>query len=278
MKQWFMGVFCILAMNVCAELDKAQFDEDVCFLTNKILNGWARHPRDIVYPRLTGFQKYRHLSDEDFTRELLCVVSLNRMDGSENGREKSRKVSAWRQTMLYLGMRNVPLKESIDFYEDVLQNGTVEEMFETVYNYAGLVGYTPEYFEKIDSFLAEKKKDAPARKSLLYAVKCNFGNCLFWDSARPSNVVSNRIVAYIEKSVRRDSASACYFLELLCRVKPEFKGSDEWVNHVRLILADKSLHENLRKPYRDQLVAEEKRRKEEKGKKEAEQKKDGGGE
>ena len=278
MKQWFMGVFCILAMNVCAELDKAQFDEDVCFLTNKILNGWARHPRDTVYPRLTGFQKYRHLSDEDFTRELLFVASIKRLDGNETERERSCKKYAWRQTMLYLGMRNVSLKESIDFYEDVLQNGTVEEMFETVYNYAGLVGYTPEYFEKIDSFLAEKKKDAPARKSLLYAVKCNFGNCLFWDPARPSNVVSNRIVAYIEKSVRRDSASACYFLELLCRVKPEFKGSDEWVNHVRLILADKSLNENLRKPYRDQLAAEEKRRKAEKGKKEAEQKKDGGGE
>ena len=280
MKQWFMGVFCIVAATACAELDKAQFDEDVCFLTNKILNGWARHVRDTVYPRLNGFQKERNLPDEDFMRELLVVVTLNRPNGKEAGeREQIRRKNAWLQAMGYLGIRNIPTKDTIDFYEDVLQNGTGEEMFKTVYNYAGLLGYTPEYFEKIDTFLAEKKKkDDPARKSLLYAVKCNFGNCLFWDPARPSNVVSNRIVAYIEKSVRRDSASACYFLELLCRVKPEFKGSDEWVNHVRLILADKSLHENLRKPYRDQLVAEEKRRKEGKRKMEAETKKDGGGE
>jgi len=279
MKQCFMGVFCIVAATACAELDKAQFDEDVCFLTNKILNGWARHVRDTVYPRLNGFQKERNLPDEDFMRELLVVVTLNRPNGKEAGeREQIRRKNAWLQAMGYLGIRNIPTKDTIDFYEDVLQNGRVEEMFETVYNYAGLVGYTPEYFEKIDTFLAEKKKDAPARKSLLYAVKCNFGNCLFWDPARPSNVVSNRIVAYIEKSVRRDSASACYFLELLCRVKPEFKGSDEWVNHVRLILADKSLHENLRKPYRDQLVAEEKRRKEGKRKMEADTKKDEGGE
>ena len=280
MNKWFMGVFCIVAATACAELDKAQFDEDVCFLTNKILNGWARHPRDTVYPRLTGFQKYRHLSDEDFTRELLCVVSLNRMDGSENGREKSRKVSAWRQTMLYLGMRNVPLKEAIAFYEELLLNGRSDDEISFAFsNYLKQRDYTIECFEKLDDILMDKRRrNDSTYYSLLWSMKCRFYHKLFWDPVRPSNVVSNRIVAYIEKSVRRDSTSACYFLDTLCRVKPEFKGSDEWVNHVRLILADESLHENLRKPYRDQLAAEEKRRKAEKEKKEAETKKDGGGE
>ena len=261
MKRVLVCLACVVWAGVCTALDQAQFDADVCYMTNKILNGHVRHARDIVYPSLDGFQKWRGLSDEDFTRELLFIASINRVNCNEDEREKHRKNSAWWQTMTYLNIRNVPLKESIDFYEEILRNGKDDEMFRTVYNYAGLVGYTPQYFEKIDSFLEDKeRRKDPTRNSLLFAVKCNFGNCLFWDPARPSIVVSNRIVEYMEKRVRKDSVDACYFLDTLCKAKPEFKESDEWFERVRAILADESLDEYQHKPYRDQLREAEKRR------------------
>ena len=263
MRRLLACMVCAIVSDFSFALDQARFDADVCVITNEILNGWNRHVRDTVYPMLDGFQQYRNLSDEDFTRELLFIASIKRLNGSETEEERSWKTSAWRQTMVYLHMRNVPLKESVDFYESILQKGIGDEMYHAVYNYAGLVGYTPEYFEKIDSFLADKeKRKDPARNSLLYAVKCNFGNCLFWDPVRPSNVVSNRILEYMERSVRRDTASACYFLDALCRAKPEFKDSDEWFERARSVVADESLSEYLRKPYRDQLREAEKRRKE----------------
>ena len=266
MKRMLGCAMAVFLAGVCTALDQAQFDADVCYMTNKILNGHVRHARNIVYPSLDGFQKWRGLSDEDFTRELLFIASAGRLNGSETGREWSRKTSAWRQTMVYLHMRNIPLKESIDFYESILREGIGDEMYHAVYNYAGLVGYTPQYFEKIDSFLEDKeRRKDPTRNSLLFAVKCNFGNCLFWDPARPSNVVSNRIVEYMEKRVRKDSVDACYFLDTLCKAKPEFKDSEEWFERVRAILADESLNEYQHKPYRDQLREAEKRRKEKEG-------------
>ena len=263
MRRLLACMVCAIVSDFSFALDQARFDADVCVITNEILNGWNRHVRDTVYPMLDGFQQYRNLSDEDFTRELLFIASAKRLDGSEAERERGWKLLAWEQTMCYLRMRNIPLKQSIDFYESILQNGIGDEMFDTVYNYAGLVGYTPEYFEKIDSFLADKeKRKDPARNSLLYAVKCNFGNCLFEDPIHPSSVVSNRIVEYMERSVRKDSVRAGYFLETLCEAKPEFKDSDEWFERVRAIIADETLTEYLRKPYRDQLREAEKRRKE----------------
>ncbi|MBQ7188076.1 MAG: hypothetical protein IJR99_01530 [Kiritimatiellae bacterium] len=261
MRKLLFCVVFVVTSNVCMALDQTQFITDVCVITNEILNGWNRHVRDTVYPRLDGFQQYRNLSDEDFTRELLFIASIKRLDGSENEQERIWKKYAWRQTMVYLHMRNIPLKESIDFYESILREGIGDEMYHAVYNYAGLVGYTPQYFEKIDAFLEDKeRRKDPARNSLLFAVKCNFGNCLFWDPARPSNVVSNRIVEYMEKRVRKDSVDACYFLDTLCKAKPEFKESEEWFERVRAILADESLNEYQHKPYRDQLQEAEKRR------------------
>ncbi|MBR4171135.1 MAG: hypothetical protein IKR48_05740 [Kiritimatiellae bacterium] len=263
MKRMLGCAMAVFLAGVSAALDQAQFDADVHYITNKLLNGHVRHVRTIVYPALDGFQKRRGLSDEDFTRELLFIASAKRLDGSEAERERGWKLLAWEQTMCYLRMRNIPLKQSIDFYESILQNGIGDEMFDTVYNYAGLVGYTPEYFKKIDAFLADKeRRKDPARNSLLYAVKCNFGNCLFEDPIHPSSVVSNRIVEYMERSVRKDSVRAGYFLETLCEAKPEFKDSDEWFERVRAIIADETLTEYLRKPYRDQLREAEKRRKE----------------
>ena len=268
MKRVLVCFACVILAGVCTALDQAQFDADVCYMTNKILTGTIRHVRHTVYPWLSAYQKRRGLSDEDFTRELLFIASIKRLDGSEEEREKRRKLLSWEQTMCYLRMRNIPLKQSIDFYESILWNATEDEIFDTVYNYAGLVGYTPQYFEKIDAFLEDKeRKKDPARNSLLFAVKCNFGNCLFWDPVRPSNVVSNRIVEYMEKRVRKDSVDACYFLDTLCKAKPEFKESEEWFERVRAILADESLNEYQHKPYRDQLQEAEKRREEKEEKK-----------
>ena len=106
---------CVILAGVCTALDQAQFDADVCYMTNKILNGHVRHTRNIVYPSLDGFQKRRGLSDEDFTRELLFIASINRLDGNEDERERGRKKSAWRHTIGYLERRSIPMKEAIDF-------------------------------------------------------------------------------------------------------------------------------------------------------------------
>ena len=165
--------------------------------------------------------------------------------------------------MLYLGMRNVQLKESADFYEEVLRNGIEDEMAEALHNYIGQMGYTPEYFEKIDIILADKerRKDS-THNTLLYSMKCDFYHKIFWSRPPISNVVSNRIVEYMEKSVRKDSVRAGYFLETLCKAKPEFKDSDEWFERVCAIIADETLTEYLRKPYRDQLREAETRRQE----------------
>jgi len=263
MRRLLACMVCAIVSDFSFALDQARFDADVCVITNEILNGWNRHVRDTVYSMLDGFQQYRNLSDEDFTRELLFIASVGRRNGSETEREWSRKTSVWRQTMLYLGKRNVPLKESVDFYEEVLRNGIEDEMAEALHNYIGQMGYTPEYFEKIDIILADKerRKDS-THNTLLYSMKCDFYHKIFWSRPPISNVVSNRIVEYMEKSVRKDSVRAGYFLETLCKAKPEFKDSDEWFERVCAIIADETLTEYLRKPYRDQLREAEKRRQE----------------
>ena len=247
--------------GVCTALDQAQFDADVCYMTNKILNGHVRHARRIVYPGLDGFQKWRGLSDEDFTRELLFIASAWRLNGSENERERYWKSLAWEQTMSYLRRRNVPLQQSFDFYTSILLHGQTNEISSAFSNYLKLHGYTAECFKKLDTILTDKenRKD-PTRNVLLYSMKCNFYHTIFWSRPPISNVESNRIVEYMEKRVRKDSVDACYFLDTLCKAKPEFKESEEWFERVRAILADESLNEYQHKPYRDQLQEAEKRR------------------
>ena len=272
-----VGIVCVFLGCTASALTQAQFDEAVCFVTNRILFPGVADG-SIVYNRLNGFQKWKGIPDEEYAEILVDVLESLHQDvltGREIPGVRSRsekKQFTWELGVRYLGRMQTITPAATNFLLRTVRNEYPHEIERAVDAYLQLMKFSPESLEEMDRLTAEvKSRPVDTQKRLLWAIGMSFLQMIL--SERSSPAVKKRITSYLDERIENNSLTAYCFMHMLCEAKPEFEFTPKWERCVRMIVDAPDRGECLREIYAAKLTELEKRRKEEK-----EKKKDGGGE
>ena len=271
-----VGIVCVFtACMSSSALTQVQFDEAVCFVTNRILFPGVADG-SIVYNRLNGFQKWKGIPDEEYAEILVDVLESLHQDvltGREVPGVRSRsekKQFTWELGVRYLGRMQTITPAATNFLLRTVRNEYPHEIERAVDAYLQLMKFSPESLEEMDRLMEEaKSRPVDVQNWLIWAMSIPFHQELRYGESSPA--VKKRIMSYLEERVDKNGLTAYYFLEPLCKAKPEFEFTPKWERCARMVVNTPALRESQRKIYAAKLTELEKRRKEEK-------KKDGGGE
>lgn len=268
-----IGIVCVFTACMSSALTQVQFDEAVNYITNHILIIGIRHGWE-VRDGLAGFQKRKGIPDEEYAEILVGILESLHQDEITRGMNSrsEKKQLTWELGVRYLGRMQTITPAATNFLLRTVRNEYPHEVKRAVDAYLQLMKFSPESLEEMDRLMEEaKSRPVDVQNWLIWAMSIPFHQELRYGESSPA--VKKRIMSYLEERVDKNGLTAYYFLEPLCKAKPEFEFTPKWERCARMVVNTPALRESQREIYAAKLTELEKRRKEEKGKK-----KDGGGE